>query len=96
MLQAHELGRNGKMLVAKATGINERAIWQGQSELDAEIADYAAERDRAAGVGRSSPSLHNPQTGQAMEHVLEFATATISHRSTMFRSLRKGSDRLRC
>jgi hypothetical protein len=77
MVQAPELGRNGKMLVAKATGITEMTIWQGQSELNAEMADCAVERDRQAVVGRSSLSLHNPQTVQALKHVLESAAVVV-------------------
>ncbi|WP_169517096.1 ISAzo13-like element transposase-related protein [Azohydromonas australica] len=92
--QAQELGHGGERLVAKITGVSEKTIRRGRSELDAELADRLV--GRASG-GRPFTEDHDPQIEQALERLLESETAGDPQRRTKFRrsSLRQISARLR-
>ncbi|WP_084151304.1 ISAzo13-like element transposase-related protein [Azohydromonas australica] len=96
-LQAQELGHGGERLVAKITGVSEKTIRRGRSELDAELADRPVGRVRQAGGGRPFTEEHDPQIEQALERILESETAGDPQRRTKFKrsSLRQLSARLR-
>ncbi len=51
-LEANRLGAEGVRLVSQITGIDEKTIRRGQTELEAEFADRPADRVRLPGGGR--------------------------------------------
>ena len=51
-LEANRLGVGGVRLVSQITGIDEKTIRRGQTELDAEFAGRAEDRVRLLGAGR--------------------------------------------
>ena len=51
-LEAKRLGHGGDRLLSQITGMDEKTIRRGRTELDASLADNPAERIRRAGGGR--------------------------------------------
>jgi len=51
-VEAQRLGHGGDRLVAQITGLDEKTIRRGRTELDASLADCPAERTRRPGGGR--------------------------------------------
>lgn len=51
-LESKRLGHGGDRLLSQITGLDEKTIRRGRTELDASLADNPAERIRRAGGGR--------------------------------------------
>jgi hypothetical protein len=75
-IEAHEVGRGGISLVARATGLSRTTIYQGLEELrrDQGSESLAKNRVRAAGVGCRPVTQKDPQLLVLLERSVEPTT----------------------
>nr|MBS0020489.1 ISAzo13 family transposase [Gammaproteobacteria bacterium] len=75
-VEAHEVGRGGISLVARATGLSRTTIYQGLEELrrDKGSESLAKDRVRAAGGGRHPLTQKDPQLLALLERLVEPTT----------------------
>ena len=95
-LESKRLGHGGDRSVARITGLSERTIRRGRSELDGDLAPCPPGRLRQPGGGRPAVEVRDPALASTLEAVLAPETAGNPQGPAKYKrsSLRQLRDRL--